>query len=911
VEERLAAKGVSVGGTMAPITLLLLIYAAALAISALLSGLLWAKYRTPINRNLFLVWGFSLLSLVVQGAPTSSPFLMTLTYCSVFPVSLALATLLASVVGIEAVRRPYLMILVVAVALSSLAAALGLPFWMVSLPAAIAMSTPPIDVAIRSLRHRFGKMTTSAKAAAVTCVIYGLHNLDYPFLRDKPELNLLGFSLAFLVVFALSITVPAAVLERVAGERAAIEQVAQMRSRFFANITHELRTPLTTILAPLEGLLAEDFGSLTSTQRAYLESNQRSAIRLLRLINDLLDLAKMEEGFLRLRVAKTDLRTLLEEVVNFTRPLAVRKNLTVDLVLRNQPENLHADAEKMERVLVNLISNALKFTAVGGVTITLDCKDGGVEISVTDTGIGIAAEALPRIFERFNQADQSVTRRFGGTGIGLAYAKEIVELHGGKVTVESTPGKGSRFLVSLREGADSVPQAVRDRRFAATSRGQVEGRRLEDQEPKEWVQKLKQQSEYRLSAIEDVTDGRAVSGGGPPGQTARILVVEDNLEILDFVSLHLRHRYTVLAAENGRMGLELARRENPDLIVTDFMMPELDGLSMVQELRADRQFNETSIIMLTAKNHLEDRLAGREAGVDVYLAKPFSPRELDLAIRQLLEKRGKHVSSLMRAHAQGLEVVSGGLAHEIHNPLNFIKGAQMMIVESVAKLREQVAGAALTDPVRIAAIDKLKLRIEKLSRSAAEGVSRIEGVVDLMRRYAREGYPKEISNLPFDQTIKEVARLVAPPIDIECTLKLELTTGKREIRCIPEEFNQVIRGLVQNALEAATRQAVIWVKTRVEGQNLLLEVTDNGPGIAADALTKIFSPFFTTKAGTGRGIGLAIAQLVVSRSGGTIEVNSVPAVETTFRVRMPMVRSEAVPLLLTSERGSSELSARP
>ena len=232
-----------------------------------------------------------------------------------------------------------------------------------------------------------------------------------------------------------------------------------------------------------------------------------------------------------------------------------------------------------------------------------------------------------------------------------------------------------------------------------------------------------------------------------------------------------------------------------------------------------------------------------------------------------------------------------------------------MIVESVQKIREQVAGVALVDPARIAAVDKLKQRIDKLVLSAAEGITRIEGVVAIMRRYAREGYPKEISDVHFDLTVKEVAQLVAPPIDVECQLELDLQAGESEVRCIPEEFNQVVRGLVQNAIEAVASKGVVRVKTRIEGENLVLEVSDNGPGIPTDMLTKIFSPFFTTKTGTGRGIGLAIVQLVVSRAGGSIEVNSMPNVETTFRVRVPKAPSDPVPAFPTEDRASSELSA--
>jgi signal transduction histidine kinase len=871
---------------------LLLMYAGLVLINLALSALLWKRYKTKLHRGLFLVWGATVAAAIAGSFPASTPLPMTLTVAPAFFVSLALADLLSRVVGFAIPVRLYWSLFLGGLAAAVCFFLVGAPFWATALPVSIAIAAPVIDAPIRGLLKRNVAFTVPAKAAAFSCVAFGLHELDYPFLRDKPAFAVLGFSLALLVVFAISITAPAAVLEKVTEERTKIEELNQFQRKFFANITHELRTPLTMIIAPLESLLAQDFGPLTATQRAYLEANHRNALRLLKLINDLLDLAKKEEGFLRLRAVRSDLRTLLGEVVAYARPLAARKNLKLELLIRNAPDNLYIDVEKMERVLVNLLSNALKFTSEGGVTLTLDCKDGVVELAVSDTGIGIAPEALDKIFERFSQGDGSVTRRFGGTGIGLAYAKEIVTLHGGEILVDSTPRKGSRFVVRLREGEERIPESVRDRRVGPPQDPPPELRRQEDQEPREWAQHLQRKDEYRFAEIGEVTERRAVERGATGPLAVRILIVEDHPKILELVNLQLRERYSVYVAPNGKAGLELARQEHPDLIITDFMMPEMDGLTMVKELRADPKFQETSIIMLTAKNQLEDRLAVRDAGVDIFLGKPFSPRELDAAVRQLLEKRGRHVNNLMRAHAEGLEIVSGGLAHEIQNPLNFIKGAQHMINEQIGKIRDQIGGAALTDQTRVAAIERAKQRIDRLVQSATEGVSRIEGVVALMRRYAREGYPKEETDLVFDTAVKEVAQLVAPPIDSECDLELDLQTADGQVRLVPEEFNQVVRSLVQNAMEAVPTKGKVWVRTRAEGSQLVLEVTDNGPGIPADQVTKIFSPFFTTKSGNGRGLGLSIAQLAVSRAGGTIEVVSMPNVETTFRVRLAAVTAD-------------------
>jgi signal transduction histidine kinase len=404
----------------------------------------------------------------------------------------------------------------------------------------------------------------------------------------------------------------AAALERV-------RQIDRSKSQFFANVTHELRTPLTMILTPLESILSGDFGPLTATQRSYLEANRRNGIRLLKLINDLLDLAKLEEGFLRLKPEATDLRQLVQDVLDYARAMAARKDLTLKLDVRSTSSNLFVDLEKMERVLVNLLSNALKFTEKGGVTVTLEAVDGETKIVVEDSGIGMSPEYVAHTFERFSQEDTSITRRYGGTGIGLAYAREIVALHGGYLEVFSQRGSGSRFVIHLPEG-DNISEAARERRSPTAGVPTQLKNRQDDQEPREWARRLQQQLEYRFAEIDQATDRRLVTRAeNAPPAAARVLVVEDNQEVLELVNLQLRDRYRVYVARDGKQGLELAQRERPDLIVTDYMMPEMDGLTMLRAVRADAHLAEVPVIMLSARNELADRVSAREAGADTHL----------------------------------------------------------------------------------------------------------------------------------------------------------------------------------------------------------------------------------------------------------------------------------------------------
>jgi signal transduction histidine kinase len=870
---------------------LLVVYAGLLVINVLLSGLLWAKERTLLHRDLLLVWAAFIVGFISQGIATEGDLTITIGFSTLFLLNYALSRLLADLVKIRLRAIPFVLGILVSLGLSVVASSLHAPFWVVALPVGMAVCSPLLHTLVRVIRAEGRNLSITARALLATCAVAALHDLDFAFLRDKEQLAPLGFTIALLIVFALAVSANAVVIEAETRQRVRVEDTNKFQRQFFANITHELRTPLTMILAPLDSLLAGDHGSLTATQRSYLESNQRNAIRLLKLINDLLDLAKMEEGFLRLRVERTDLRALLADVVHHARPLAARKKLTIDLQLRSDGL-VEADAEKMERVVINLVSNALKFTSEGGVTIYLEEEGGELKFTVADTGIGISPEAMPRVFERFSQGDGSVTRRYGGTGVGLAYAKQIVELHDGRITVESTPGQGSRFTVHLKKGADVIPERVRDRRGGGASAGRSQ--RLDDQEPVEWALRLQRQLDYRFAEIDQVTNRRLVSrAAGQPTTSGRVLVVEDNPEVLELINLALRDKYTIYAAQDGKQGLEAAKRERPDVIITDYMMPEMDGLSMIKALREEPGLNDVPVIMLSARSQVEDRISVLEAGADIYLEKPFSPRELDASIHRLLEKQGRQVQNLMRAHVDGLEIVSAGLAHEIHNPLNFIKNANLLIAENVGKLQEQLGGIAQLAPDRAGAIDKIQTRIDRMVQSSTRGVERIEKVVELIRRYAREGYPSEPSDVDFDQAVAEVTELVAPRADMEDRVTLQLEAPGRMVRAIPEELNQIIRSLVQNACESVGQQnenGRVQVRTLVEGDNVAVEVSDNGPGISPENVAKIFAPFFTTKAGSGRGMGLSIVRIIIDRIGGTVNVTSTPGVKTTFRISLPIVK---------------------
>ncbi|MBN2193630.1 MAG: response regulator [Polyangiaceae bacterium] len=663
-------------------------------------------------------------------------------------------------------------------------------------------------------------------------------------------------------------------------------ELDRLKSNFFSSVTHELRTPLTMILAPLEALMEDPRWTADALQREYLQAIRGNALRLLKLINDLLDLARLEEKYLRLRVENTDMAALLTEVVEYSRPLATRKDIAIDLDVDEPGGEMWVDAEKIERVVVNLLANALKFTSPGGrVCVWSREQPDELLLGVRDNGPGIAAEARRWVFERFRQADGSVTRRYGGTGIGLALAKELVELHGGCITVTSEVGIGSEFVVRLRRGRHHLAGDALDRRQRPSS--PPAARRSDDREPREWTRQLLERKDYRFLDIEQATE-RRVAPRGEASRATKVVVIEDNVEILRFLSLQLRDRHSVYLAPDGTRGLDLVRRELPDVIITDYMMPGMDGVALVEALRGDAATSGIPIIMLTARNDVADRLLVRRAGADVYLTKPFSPQEVRAAVEQLLERRGQQVSVVAKEQVRSLEVISAGLAHEINNPLSYIANAVQVLGERIATIHDAAAQGMPLSAIQEIIVGS-QAKSERMLAVALRGVERIRSVVDLVRHFAQAGYPREPVLVKLDEVVEEVASLVISPPDREIQTDCDLGAPGVSVRCLPGELTQVVRNLWQNALEAARDGGRVWVRTRVEGLLVSLEVGDDGPGIPPEVLPRIFTPFFTTKApGRGMGLGLSIAHQLITRFDGTVTVDSQPGEGAVFRVRLPV-----------------------
>jgi signal transduction histidine kinase len=661
-----------------------------------------------------------------------------------------------------------------------------------------------------------------------------------------------------------------------------LQELDRVKSEFFANITHELKTPLTMMLAPIELLIDGQLGSISDAQRSTLASIERSGIKLRRLIGDLLDLSRLEESKLRLRVHRYDLVEYLRGLVAQAEPLTQRKALTLEFASNVPSSAVYCDLERIERVMVNLLSNATKFTpAQGKITIRLSDDPVHALIEVIDTGIGFPPGMAEQIFHRFFQVDSGSTRRYGGTGIGLALAKEFVELHGGRIWAEGSLGNGAKLSVLLPKDREHFAADVLDRRGPRVDL--LAGSRASDHGVAEWH--TDEHERFRLLEIDQATEQRIVERDADEEQRAHsVLVVEDTPDVIRVIRLALHHDFRILAAPDGKKGLELARKHRPTLIVTDLMMPELDGLALTREIRADPLTEHIPIVMLTARGDLRDRVEGLKSGVNAYLAKPFSSKELIAIVRSQLQIQETSVGALMEQKLDSLQTVAGGLAHEIKNPLNYVQGALAALENDVVRLLDPAAPREPPfDPPRVAE------RTSKMFATARSGVQRIGATVDLMMRYSREGYTRTTQPYDLFAAVRDVLSVLLPTAGFELRHEVEFS-GEGLVSCVPEELNQVITNLIENAIQAlptdgSGQLSIHGVSTDA---NLVLTVRDNGRGIAPEHLPRLFTPFFTTKDRYGgSGLGLAIARRVVTALRGTIQVQSQPGAGATFIVRLP------------------------
>ncbi len=453
----------------------------------------------------------------------------------------------------------------------------------------------------------------------------------------------------FSIILLLLIGIMVYIYRTILMKRRIEEEANKAKLQFFTNISHELRTPLTLIADPVNYIIHDD--NLNSQQRSMLQIVQRNVLVLTQLVSEILDFRKVQNGKMELRLSDFNLAESMKQWIKLFSASAQKKHITISM---DAPDTimLRADQDKIERICYNLLSNALKYTSEGGeITLTTKEENGRVMISVADNGCGISSDELPYIFDRFYQAKNAGR----GTGIGLAIVKAFTELHHGEVSATSIEGKGSTFTIHI----------------PVRQKGEVTN------QPTEKIEQLVEPS----SAEEVPNQARHIDELIQPYQTDKpeVLIIDDNIDIRTYLRSVLSEKYNVSEAADGKVGLELARKIVPDIVLSDIMMPVMDGLAFCQQLKTDKAISHIPVILLTARSLDEQRAEGYEHGADAYLSKPFSLRLLLSRIDNLIESRKK----LNQTWSKGVEDDEiGNISNEIDK--SFLKQLRKIIQENLA-----------------------------------------------------------------------------------------------------------------------------------------------------------------------------------------------------------------------------------
>jgi signal transduction histidine kinase len=640
------------------------------------------------------------------------------------------------------------------------------------------------------------------------------------------------------------------------------------KTAFFGNVSHELRTPLTLMLGPLEDALVDREAPLADPQRARLSLVHDNALRLLNLVNALLDFSRLEAGRLRPRFAPVDLASVTVELAAMFSSAVEHAGLRFVVDCPPQSGPVYVDRDLWEKIVPNLVSNAFKFTMAGAITVRLREEPAHVVLEVMDTGIGIPEGELPRIFERFHRVAGAVGRTHEGTGIGLALVRELVELHGGRVTVTSGVGSGTTFRVEIPRGHAHLPADA----VSQTSHGSSPRRESNAHATEAGRWQARSQGHLQEHSLDGREPPRAAAAGATNGPRPSVLVVDDNPDLRAYTASLLAPDYEVTTASDGAAALAAVRERRPDIVVSDVMMPRLDGVGLVRELRANPGTAMVPIILVSARAGEDSTIAGIDAGSDDYITKPFSARELLARVRthvELARVRRAWIADLERANRE-LDAFSSSVSHDLRAPLRAIEGFSHFLAEDYGVLLD-ARGQGY---------------IERIGRNVHQMSTLIDDLLMLAKsaRGTVEAAPVDLSALA--ATITGDLRRAHPERNVTVEIGAGLVArGDRRL------LNVVLVNLLGNAWKYTGRVAQPWIQIgRAPGDDPTFFVRDNGAGFDMAHATRLFTPFARLHRPDefeGTGIGLATVERIVSRHGGRIWAEAAPARGATFFFTLP------------------------
>jgi signal transduction histidine kinase len=664
-------------------------------------------------------------------------------------------------------------------------------------------------------------------------------------------------------------------------------ELDKLKSRFFANVSHELRTPLTLMISPLESLIQKSGQSFDAASHELLQTMHANGMRLLKLINDLLELIRLEAGRLEIKAEPLPVADFVNGLASAVRQMAKQKNIALDTHTDPEVGIILADRDKLEKIVLNLVFNALKFTpADGRVWFRAEKRDHDFLLIVGDTGKGIDEKSQPFVFDRFWQEDGSANRKFQGVGIGLALVKELTEVMGGTVGVQSQLGKGATFTVKLpfkpAPASAEIPAAPAEAPATQSD---------------EWLANLYRRAELFPTAATPRTTVTGTTTFTRRTQRPIVLVADDEPDMRQFLVSQLMDDYEVVEAADGLQAAEKAQEILPDVILLDLMMPHKDGLQVCRELREYAPTSAIPIILLTARADEEVKFDALQKGANDFLAKPFSSIELQARIKNLIESHHfqRRLTKQNQALNDAIEQIketemqlvqseklsslgrmSAGIIHEINNPLNFSMTGLFALRNQAKKLP-----------------DTERALQESILNDIEEGLKRVRNIVSDLRQFTHPGggtgEPVEAAEA-VEAAIRFLAGEWKDVVQIH-----QHVPATQNLWANHNKLIHVLVNLMQNAIDALREKTFaegetpqIWIEGKRESNRSLIILRDNGPGIDPKIVNKIFDPFFTTKdVGKGMGLGLSICYRIVQGYGGKISVKSEPGKFCQFTLDFP------------------------
>jgi signal transduction histidine kinase len=687
----------------------------------------------------------------------------------------------------------------------------------------------------------------------------------------------------------------------------ALAEIDRAKTAFFSNASHEFRTPLTLMIGPIEDWLVRHAASeRVIASKAEVELVHRNSLRLLRLVNTLLDFSRLEAGRVQATYEAIDIATYTKDLASTFRSAMEKAGLrfVVDCMPVQRP--VYVDRDMWEKIVLNLISNAFKYTFEGEVAVALrlDEEKDAVELMVRDTGVGIPEHELPRLFDRFHRIEGQRGRTQEGTGIGLALVQELTRLHGGTVRVKSGLGRGACFIVTIPTGkAHLPPDRIGGRRTAASTAIRAEAF---VEEALRWLPGAHNTG--------DTVAERELIGPGYDSvgeRRALVLLADDNADMRAYVSRLLETRYAVLAVADGQAALEAIRRQRPDLVLSDVMMPRLDGFGLLRALREDARLRDIPVVLLSARAGEEAKVEGLGAGADDYLTKPFNARELLARVATNLETariRRRAADELRRLNesleqrvaaelnermrleeslrqAQKMEAIghlTGGIAHDFNNLLQVIMG------NLEALLRVERDGNA----------DRSLRFVEAAFRGAERAATLTQRLLAFSRRQPLAPKPVNVNKL-----VAGMSELLQRTLGETISIETVLAGAIWPILADANQLESAILNLAVNARDAMPNGGKLTVETANAyldevyatahhdvraGQYVAIAVTDTGSGMTKEIVARAFDPFFTTKqVGQGTGLGLSQVYGFAKQSDGHVKIRSEPGRGTTVTLYFP------------------------